>query len=108
MLASIACVRNSIGFEIDKAFSSFVSKQVASFHDRADELLSARISDHSEFVSSHTKSKGPIKYINGPHGFPVVTRQETGLQLYRVEDIVNLNKLLFQVSYSPLGRLDGF
>ena len=49
-----------------------------------------------------------MKYINGPHGFPVVTRQETGIQLYRIGDIVSSNKSLIQVSYSPLGRLDGF
>jgi len=105
MLASIACARNSIGFEIDKAFSSFVPEQAASFLALADELLSARISSHNEFVSSYTKSKGPMKYINGPHGFPVVTRQETGIQFFRVREIVSSDEPLIQISYEPLGRL---
>lgn len=106
ILASVACARNSIGFEIDKAFSSLVSDQAASFQALADELLSARISGHNEFVSSYTKSKGPMKYINGPHGFPVVTRQETGIQLYRVRDVVSTDNSLIKVSYEPPGRLD--
>jgi len=106
MLASIACARNSIGFEIDETLLSLVSKQAVSFHALADELLSARISGHNDFVSSYTKSKGPIKYINGPHGFPVVTRQETGIQLHRIVDIINSDKSMVEVSYEPLGRLD--
>ena len=107
MLASIACARNSIGFEIDKAFSSLVPEQAGSFSALADALLSARISRHNEFVSSYTKSKGPMKYINSPHGFPVVTRQETGIQLYRVMEIVSTDEPLIRVSYEPLCRLDG-
>jgi len=107
MLASIACARNSIGFEIDKAFSSLVPEQAVAFSALADELLSARISDHCRFVSAYTESKGPMKYINGPHGFPVVTRQETGIQLYRVRDVVSTDNSLIRVSYEPLGRIDG-
>jgi len=106
MLASIACARNSIGFEIDKAFSSLVSEQAASFSALADELLSARISDHCRFVSAYTESKSPMKYINGPHGFPVVTRQETEIQLYRISDVIITDNSLIQVSHEPLGRLD--
>ncbi len=107
MLASIACARNSIGFEIDKAFSSLVPEQATSFSALADELLSARISGHNEFVSSYTESKGPMKYINGLHGFPVVTRQETGIQLYRVREIVSTDEPLIRVSYeSASGGLD--
>jgi predicted RNA methylase len=106
MLASIACARYSIGLEIDKAFSSLVSEQAASFSALADELLSARISRHNEFVSFYTESKGPMKYINGPHGFPVVTRQETGIQLYRAREIVSTKESMIQVSYEPVGKLD--
>jgi len=105
MLASIACARNSIGFEIDKAFSSLIPEQAASFSALADELLSARISGHSRFIATFTESKGPMKYINGPHGFPVVTRQETGIQLYRVREIVSTDEPLIQVSYELVGRL---
>jgi DNA modification methylase len=105
MLASIACARNSIGFEIDKAFSSFVPEYAVSSQAIADDLLSARISGHNEFVSSYMKSKGPMKYINGPHGFPVVTRQETGIQLYRIREVVSTDALLIQVLYEPVGRL---
>jgi DNA modification methylase len=106
MLASIACARNSIGFEIDKEFSPFIIKQAVSFSSYANELLASRISGHNEFVSSYTKTKGAIKYVNRPHGFPVVTRQEAGIQLYRIMDVVSTHHPLIKVSYEPVGKLN--
>ncbi len=105
-LASIACGRNSIGIEIDRAFSSFIFEQAGSFLDIGNQMVSTRISDHGQFIATHTKSKGPVKYVNRPHGFPVVTRQETGLQLHRITQIVSSPDLPIQASYEPVGRLD--
>lgn len=105
MLASIACARNSIGIEIEKSFLSSVTQQATSFSALANERLSARISSHNEFVSSYAESKSPMKYVNGPHGFPVVTRQETEIQLYRIKDIINPKESLIEVSYEPVGKL---
>lgn len=106
MLACIACARNSVGFEIDKAFSSIVTNQKNAIPALAGALLTERISSHKEFVASYIKSKGPKKYVNIPHGFPVVTRQEIGIQLYRISDVIIKDNSLIEVSYEPLGRLD--
>lgn len=105
-VAALACGRNSIGIEIDQAFSSYVLEQVEGCRAVANELLSARIADHMRFVTSQAALKGPLKYRNEPHGFPVVTRQETGLQLYTVSDIAALPDLTIETSYQPLGRLE--
>jgi DNA modification methylase len=105
-LAAIACARNSIGMEIDGAFSSFILEQADSFLGIANQLISTRISDHSQFITSHMQSKGPVKYVNEPHGFPVVTGQEKALHLYRITQIVSSPGLSIEASYEPVGRLD--
>jgi DNA modification methylase len=104
-LASIACGRSSIGIEIDAAFSSFIFEQAGSFLATANEMVSTRISDHIQFITSHAKSIGGEKYVNGPHGFPVVTRQETGLQLYRITEIHGGQDQPIIASYDPIGPL---
>jgi modification methylase len=105
-LAAIAGGRNSIGIEIDKRLASFVTRQADSFIPVANGLLSQRINDHGQFIAAHTGSKGPVKYINEPHGFPVVTRQETGLQLYRNSEIVRTSDHAVEALYEPVARLD--
>ena len=106
MLASITCARNSIGFEIDKAFSPVVINRKDAIPALAGALLTARISSHKEFVASYTKSKGPMKYVNRPHGFTVVTKQETEIQLYKVKNVVDMDSMI-KVSYEPLGKFNG-
>ena len=104
--ASLACGRNSVGIEIDGAFSSLILEQADSFLGIANELVSTRIGDHRQFIASRVQSKGSMKYVNEPHGFPVITRQETALQLHRVTQIASSPGLPIEASYEPVGRLD--
>lgn len=105
-LAALACGRNSIGIEIDRAFNPFILEQAQSFLATANQLLSTRIDDHLQFVASHAASKGPLKYRNEPHSFPVVTRQETAIQLYSISDITILPDSIIETSYAPVGRFE--
>lgn len=102
-LASIACGRSSIGVEIDKGFSPVIINQEKAFLPIANRLLSNRISDHLEFISSRTKTKGPLKYRNVNHGFQVMTRQEMGIELFKVEEISEAGVLEVRASYAPAG-----
>ena len=103
-VAAIACARSSIGVEIDGAFAPVIIEQEKSCKPLAQALLSNRIADHAEFVQVHTRAKGPLKYTNLHHGFPIVTRQETGLQLYTIVDIHVKSAVELLASYEPLGR----
>ena len=100
-LACIACGRNSVGIEIDRAFSSFVREQACSFQERANQLVSKRLSDHSQFVEAYAASKGRPGYVNEPHGFPVITRQETAIQLYGIAQISSPPDGPIRASYEP-------
>jgi DNA modification methylase len=104
-LAAIACGRNSIGVEIEKSFSSLIIEQEKSFVPIANTLLANRIANHSEFVQSYTKLKGPLKYTNVNHGFPIVTRQETGIQLFKITDITVKSDLEVSAFYEPVGEI---
>lgn len=105
-LACIACGRNSIGDEIDNAFSSIIGEQEKAFLHSANKLLSNRIASHEAFTESYTKTKGPLKYRNVNHGFSVLTRQETDMQLFKVEGISETNCSEVNVRYTPVGQLD--
>jgi modification methylase len=105
-LASIACGRNSVGFEIDNAFAAPVMNQAALFAGEANRIIAARISDHLKFIADRNELKGPTKHLNIPHGFPVVTRQETGIQLFTVAGIVPAGNSSVEASYEALGLID--
>ena len=104
-LAAIACGRNSIGVEIVKDFSSLIIEQEKAFMTTANELLSTRITAHNSFVTSRILSKGKLKYINSNHNFPVMTKQETGIKLNKITDILLNDSTDIIVNYEPLGNL---
>jgi len=81
MAAAIASGRNSLGFEIDSAFKDAVSGRAASIKNLANEYARRRLDNHREFVQTRTGNGGSFKHVNKHYGFPVMTRQETGLML---------------------------
>jgi hypothetical protein len=105
-LAAIASGRNSIGAEIDAAFSDFILEQEKSFMPFANSVVSNRIKFHNEFVKAHSEEKGTLKYRNGNHGFPVITRQEQGIKLYKIAEINSKHCSDVEVQYVPVGKLE--
>jgi hypothetical protein len=105
-LAAIACGRNSIGVELDEAFAEIIAEQEKRFLPLANELLFNRINSHAAFAASRFASKGGMKYVNGTHGFPVMTKQETGIRLFRVSGINLVNALETRATYEAAGKLD--
>ena len=101
-LAALACGRNSIGIEIDRAFNSF--------YPRTGPIVSRN--GQSVAFYPHCRSpavrrfpccfKGPAEIPERPHGFPVVTRQETGIQLYSISDITVLPDSAIEAVYLPV------
>ncbi len=105
-LASIACGRDSIGVEIDNAFSDLIIDQEKSFLPIANKIISNRITCHTDFIKTKTETKGAFKYCNLNHGFPVVTRQEQGIQLYKIAEISENSSSEIDVKYDLIGKLE--
>ena len=104
--AAIACGRNSIGIEIDRAFAPHIINQAATFLSAANEIIASRIASHLSFAASHSALKGPMRHRNGPHGYPVVTGQEKEIQHYKVKNISATSDLEVLAGYEPIGRMD--
>jgi DNA modification methylase len=103
--AAVACGRNSVGVEIEGALAPLIMEQEVSFAAAANEILSTRIQSHNDFIESYQQSKGPPKYCSKHHGFPVVTRQETGMRLFRVSGIRRESERDLAACYEPVGML---
>ena len=81
MLAAMCNERNSIGVEIDNNFEEVVTRQFGDIVNFSNEIVSGRLKAHLGFVEKRIDSGKEVKYKNKHYGFPVVTRQETGLRL---------------------------
>ncbi|MFW5995405.1 MAG: DNA-methyltransferase [Spirochaetia bacterium] len=85
--AGVACARNTVGFEVDAAFAPIVERSVSQAPTVGNAALGQRVRAHMEFVRRRSEEGKPLQYTNGPHGFPVMTKQETDLELERVEGV---------------------
>ncbi len=88
MLASMASGRNSINIDIDPSLSHVIDTAVstAACHINARQIQ--RYREHLAFVSRYEKEKSrSLAHANTPHGFRVMTKQETSLTLHVVKSI---------------------
>ena len=106
MLAALAAGRSSIGIDIEEAFSDFIGRQLTAFPADANTIIFERIARHAEFAQLRAVEKGKLKYRNEPHGFPVMTAQETGLRFMRIDTVRSAGPTQFIAGYDPLGSIE--
>jgi DNA modification methylase len=80
--AAIMTGRNSLGVELAPELIAKMMQAIPRQAEFFREAVRRRVEDHLSFVRLRTDEKGPLKHTNRPHGFPVVTSQETDLTLY--------------------------
>jgi len=100
MAAAVATGRNSIGFELEKEFNDIIGSQTEDIVAVSQELVRERIRRHLEFVDQRVQANGPLKYVNEPYGFPVMTRQEVQLKLEVPESVRQSAGNTFDAIYS--------
>lgn len=101
LIAALASGRNGLGFEIDKAFCSIALGALASSLPLVNARISERLEAHRSFVRAR-EGERPLAYVNVPHGFRVMTRQEVSLELLFVREIGLAGKDRAEVQYSRL------
>jgi DNA modification methylase len=106
LVAAIAVGRNAVGVEIDPALAGVAREAVLNAKDFANRVTDARLARHMEFVAVRKAEGKPLKYVNRPHGFPVMTAQERDMALDRVVAVLDHGESI-RVEYAPLDRLDG-
>jgi len=87
LFSSVASERNSIGVELDASFRDFIFNNLRKIEKMSVARLHKRYNDHMNFIKEYISKKGPTKYTNSNHGFPVVTKQETNIELNVVNSL---------------------
>jgi hypothetical protein len=101
MQAAMATGRSSVGYEIDSELEALLMADPAAVCRTANDQIDRRLADHQAFVAAREADGKPIKHTNRPYGFPVVTRQETGLYLPRPVRMASPEDHRWRVTYQP-------
>lgn len=83
MFAAMASARSFIGFEIEEEFVRSAAGAAPEMAEAGGRVVSGRLARHEEFVKKRLSEGREIKYTSRVYGFPVMTRQETDICLYR-------------------------
>lgn len=86
-LAAAAYRRNSIGYEIDSELADGAMKSFMESREALNSMIEKRLEDHRSFVEKEAEKGRDFSYFNRVHGFPVVTKSETGIVLRKVKEI---------------------
>ncbi len=113
-LACLATGRNSVSFETDKSFRSYIIDRLTNSKDFLNNITTQRLLEHircvGDYVSYAEKTKekssplvmknSKMKYKNHYYGFPVMTKQETELQFPFLKSVSLPNKNVISAEHS--------
>jgi len=101
MLAAAAAGRNSKGYEIDEQLKTAIEGAMNTVTAYSCGKAEQRLQNHLSFVEEYSARKGRPAHTNTTYGFPVVTSQETDLELYEACDISRPDVSEYTVDYKP-------
>jgi len=96
MIAAMVAERNSNGFELDSEFRDLIEKRVGKTAELSADMVTLRLQNHDTFVSQRKK---PLKYYNEYHKTPVVSRQETEIQIHKILTVHPAGSTQYIVEY---------
>ncbi len=111
LAAAMASARSSVGVEIDETFADTIESTVQAVLPVVNDRQIKRYRDHLDFVRNYQETKGKeLGYKNNPHQFPVMTRQETGLELPVVTGVRRISACHYHADHrvDPGVLTDGF
>jgi len=86
-LAAMVAARNSVGYELQEAFTRVFHDRVAEVPALSRQVVGARLDDHRAFVAQRQDAGEAFTYEADNYAFPVTTKQERALQFHVVEAI---------------------
>lgn len=99
MLAAMCNERNSIGVEIDSSLEEVITHKLPNIVNFSNEVITNRIKGHLKFIKDRIADGKKVKYTNECYGFPVVTKQETKLQLNLLDSMQKNSNYGYTVYY---------
>ena len=103
-LAALALGRNSISVEIDKSLQPYILKRLLCSTEDLNNKTRRRILDHIQWTKDYMLKKGPMKHHSLYYDFPVMTAQETSLQLPCLKSVEWVDSRFVSADYVPLRK----
>lgn len=101
-LAAMTSERNSIGIEIDTSFLSIIDNNIeCSAPEQLNRYVINRVDRHKNFllIRNLEPAKSEIKHFNNSLNLPVMTSQETDIQLHIIDTVNGNASDGFNVTY---------
>jgi DNA modification methylase len=86
-LAAMVAGRNSVGYELEEAFTRVFEDRVAEVDTMSHQIVRERIDRHKQFVSDRQDDDAGLRYTAANYSLPVMTKQERRMQFYTVKGI---------------------
>lgn len=99
LFAAAAAGRNSLGYELDKAFAASIAQDFKAVLEQGRQGIAERLDRHRQFVREREASDKPIKHTNRVYEFPVVTRQEAELTFPVPQTAESISPDHYRVTY---------
>lgn len=97
--AAMATGRHGIGVELDQPFFDLACSLSGADPASANRFIAARLERHRAFVEQRLRDEKPMKYVNRPYGFPVMTRQESDMFFNELASINPESPTTFRITY---------
>lgn len=95
-LAAMASGRNSVAIEIDPGFKDLLESNISGVVKASNDYNRERLRRHMKFA----KTNPGMNYTNEVYGFPVMTRQETRLEIPLLTSVRRTVEDSFEVEYA--------
>jgi DNA modification methylase len=99
MLAAAVSGRNSVGYEIDPGLRLSIESRLTGLKELSKAITGERLSRHEAFINARLQNGGAA-YRSKTYGFPVVTAQETEIDL-PVVSAIRSSDVGWAVTYEP-------
>ena len=99
-LSAMAGGRNSISFELDKSFREHITERMMYSIRDLNKKTTQRLLDHIQYTKEYILKKGSMKYMHSHYGFPVMTAQETALQIPFLRSVNLIDDNVFSAEHS--------
>jgi DNA modification methylase len=103
-LAAMASGRNSIGYEIESTLQDANNRAKNVIIETSQLIIRQRLMNHLDFVLERMKTKGKLKHINIPYGFPIMTAQEKELLIDEPLSVKAVEENISIVEYSSVAQ----
>ena len=104
-LAAVVAGRNSVGYELEPAFTSVLERRIDDARDLAGDVIAGRLDSHREFVAEERDDGETFEYEADHYDTAVRTQQEQSIQFYCPADVSETDDG-YRVTHEPVEEID--